>query len=430
MRRRPRARHPAPHARGGTPPPPLLFRGWLVVAGAFLVLMVGYGAAYSFAAFAEELARSFGSSRASVSLIYAICGFTAFTASAVTGPLSDTVGPRPLAAGGMVLVSLGLLTSATAQSMMEVYLCYGLLVGLGIGFAYVPAVAAVQRWFVAGRGLASGIAAAGIGFGTALVPPMAGGLALLGDWRVAFLVSGLLAALVGLGGAMLLASSPESRGLTPDGQGPAARPAPMAGARLEGPELKAVLRMRGYWLLYAGTLLVSVPVSLPFAHLAHSAEAAGLAATDALSLLSLLGIASIAGRFLLGALADEVGRDVTFLACCTGVAALTLLWAAAASPVAMTVFAIGFGVTYGGFVALLPAFVTDAFGRRAAAGAIGVLYTGRGAALLLSAPALAEAADAFDGYGLPLVMVGGLGAIGVFLASRASKAGGRGAGQA
>lgn len=152
-------------------PPPLLFRGWLVVAGAFLVMMAGYGAAYSYAAFADDLEVAFGASRASVSLVYGLCGFTAFTISAVSGPVADRIGPRPLAAAGMALVAFGLLAAATARMPAEIYLCYGLLIGLGIGFAYVPAVAAVQRWFVAWRGLASGIAAAGIGVGTALCRP-------------------------------------------------------------------------------------------------------------------------------------------------------------------------------------------------------------------------------------------------------------------
>lgn len=59
---------PSGHARRRPAPPPLLFRGWLVVAGAFLVLMAGYGAAYSYAAFAAELEAAFGASRTSVSM--------------------------------------------------------------------------------------------------------------------------------------------------------------------------------------------------------------------------------------------------------------------------------------------------------------------------------------------------------------------------
>ena len=73
MRLRPAPARPPPchtpsrHARR-RPAPPLLFRGWLVVTGAFLVLMAGYGAAYSYAAFAAELKAAFDASRTSVSM--------------------------------------------------------------------------------------------------------------------------------------------------------------------------------------------------------------------------------------------------------------------------------------------------------------------------------------------------------------------------
>ncbi len=241
----------------------------------------------------------------------------------------------------------------------------------------------------------------------------------LGDWRTAFVVAGSLAAVTGVAGAMLLSSSPESRGLLPDGElGAPPRAAPAA-AVLEGPEMARALRTRSFWLLYAGTLLVSVPVSLPFAHLAHAAQDAGLPRTEALALLSLLGIGSIAGRFVLGALADEIGRCATFLGCCAAVAASTLLWALADSHATFMAFAVGFGAAYGGFVALLPAFATDRFGRRSAAGVIGVLYTGRGIALLLAAPLLALLAERSGGYAAPLGAAAVLGAAGVVLVALA-----------
>jgi MFS family permease len=313
----------------------------------------------------------------------------------------------------MALVAVGLLTAATARTLTEIYLCYGLLIGLGIGFAYVPAVAAVQRWFIAWRGLASGIAATGIGVGTALVPPAAGLLGTFGDWRAAFAIAGVIAAVLGIGGALLLAASPELYGLRCDGAvEPPERPSSTAP---EGVGTTKVLRQWPFWRHYLGTLLVSVPVSLPFAHLARSAESAGVGRDDALYLLSLIGIGSIAGRFALGALADEIGRRATFLACCGTVVALTELWALAGSHVLFATFAGGFGAAYGGFVALLPAVTTDLFGRRSAGGVIGVLFTGRGVALLLAAPMLAVLVDDSGGYGLPLELMVLIGAAGVAL---------------
>jgi MFS transporter, OFA family, oxalate/formate antiporter len=393
--------------------PRALFQGWAVVAGAFLVTMVGYGAAYSFAAFAPDLEQAFGASRASVSLVYSLCGFTAFTVSAISGPMADRIGPRALSAMGMLMVGTGLVSAGAATSFAEVLLCYGLLIGIGIGFAYVPAIAAVQRWFVVRRGLASGIAACGIGVGTALVPPAAALLARIGDWRTAFVISGVLAGLVGLGGALLLARSPESRGLHPDG----ARAPPPAPSRDCAP-VREVLRSPGFARLYGACFLISVPVGVPFAHLAAFAEAQGLPRGEALSFLSLIGLGSIGGRFALGAVADEVGRRQTFLGCCWGVAAATLWWAVSGSGLGMAVFALAFGVLYGGFVALLPAFTVDIFGRRAAGAVLGTLYTSRGLALLVGPPLVAVLAALSQTHALPLGVCACAGAAGALLMVR------------
>ncbi len=217
-------------------------------------------------------------------------------------------------------------------------------------------------------------------------------------------------AVVGIGGALLLAGSPEQYGERCDGDTAAA--APLAA---EGVGLGEALRHRDFWLHYAGTLLVSMPVSLPFTHLAQSATDAGLPRTEALALLSLLGIGSIAGRFALGAVADEIGREATFLGCAAAVVGLTALWAMADGHLLLIAFAIGFGAAYGGFVALLPAVTADRFGRRGVGGIIGVLFTGRGIALLIAAPALALLTDWTGGYAVPLGVMALAGGCGVAL---------------
>src|SRR3712207_3299933 len=125
--------------------------------------------------------------------------------------------------------------------------------------SYVPAVATVQRWFVRHRGLASGIAVSGVAIGTALVPPAAEALSLLGDWRVAFVVSGALAGAVGLTGALLLDPSPERRGLAPDGAPASLGECPASRALLRAADLPE-RRTRAFALAYAGALLVSLPV--------------------------------------------------------------------------------------------------------------------------------------------------------------------------
>src|ERR1043165_7582669 len=182
---------------------PRLFRGWLVVAGAFAVTFVGFGSAYTFSAFVGSLQRDFGASRGSVSLVFSLAGFLYFALGIVSGPLADRWGSRRLAIIGMVLTGAGLAAASAARSLVEVYVAYGFGVGLGVGCSYVPAVGAVQRWFVRRRGLASGLAVSGIGVGTLVMPPLASLLIEVLGWRGAYLALGGLTAVVGAGLALL-----------------------------------------------------------------------------------------------------------------------------------------------------------------------------------------------------------------------------------
>jgi OFA family oxalate/formate antiporter-like MFS transporter len=389
-----------------------LFRGWLVVVGAFLVVMVGYGAMYSYAAFAEEIGATFDAESASVTLVFALSGGSCFFVSALTGPLADRVGARVLATAGMVLVGVGLTLAAAARSLTEVYVGYGLLIGIGAGFAYVPAVAAVQRWFDAHRGLASGIAVSGVGVGTALVPPAADALALLGDWRLAFQICGIGAILVGLPGAMLLLPSPEKFSFA--AKGDPERPTRTSQTQQNLAEVCG----RAFGLAYLGILLVSCAVTLPYAMLVETARGIGVERHDALALLTLIGIGSIAGRFALAALADAVGRRATFLGCCVGLAAAMLIWAVAVDLATLRTFALLFGALHGGFIALLPAFVADSFGVHRVGGVLGVLFTSRGIALLAAPPVVAFGIGAMAGHLVPVLGVAVVGAVGSALLGR------------
>ena len=192
----------------GGAPPTLAFRGWRVVAGAFITSMVGFGAIYSYGAFSVTLASTFHMSLAATSVIISLSNGTAFALSAISGLLAERFGSRALAVTGMLVIAGGLLLAASSTNAFEIYLGYGALVGIGTGLAYVPAFAAIQRWFITWRGLASGIAASGIGVGTFLVHPMNELLSQYGDWRTTFKISSLMVTLIGIAGAVLLSDNP------------------------------------------------------------------------------------------------------------------------------------------------------------------------------------------------------------------------------
>jgi MFS family permease len=143
-----------------------------------------------------------------------------------------------------------------------------------------------------------------------------------------------------------------------------------------------------------------------------------MARTDALTLLTLVGLGSITGRFLLGTLADKWGRRRTLLGCCWGIAAATAGWSWSDMGLGLSLFSLVFGVLYGGFVALLPAFTVDVFGRHAAGAVLGVLYTGRGLALLVGPPLIAFFHATSKGHSWPLAACACAGLAGTMLLAR------------
>jgi len=379
---------------------PRLFYGWFVVAAAFAVTFVGFGCAYTFSAFVESLQRDFGASRGSVSLVFSLAGFLYFGLGIVSGPLADRFGSRRLAFTGMILTGLGLVAASGARSLWEVYAGYGLGVGLGVGCAYVPAVGAVQRWFVRRRGFASGLAVSGIGVGTLVMPPLASLLIETLGWRGAYLALGAIAAAVGGGLALLLENDPRDRGLGPDGD------PPQSGAQLARPQGASVgeaIRSRRFISLYAACLICSFGVFVPFVHLVPYAGDHGVAPSSAVLLLGVIGIGSTAGRFFLGGLADRMGRQLSLLLMFVGMALALAIWAISADFWSLAAFAFVYGVFYGGWVAILPAVVMDYFGGRNVSGIIGILYTSVAFGTLIGPSAAGFAFDLSHSYTLPIL---------------------------
>ncbi|MDH1299808.1 MFS transporter [Achromobacter sp. GD03932] len=379
-----------------------IFQGWRVVAAAFAITLLGFGSAYSFSAFVDALQRDFSATRGAVSLVFSLAGFLYFGFGVVSGPLADRYGSRRMAWIGMLLVALGLALASAAQSMMQIYLAYGLGVGLGVGCAYVPVVGAVQRWFLRRRGLASGLAVSGIGVGTLLVPPLASALIDLWGWRAAYLALAAAVAVLGCAAARWVENSPQDRGLQPDGD--AARPVRAAPASAPaGVPVLAAIRSRVFLLLYLAAMAGAFGVFVPFVHLIPYALDHGIAPGRAVLLLGMVGVGSTAGRFLLGSLADRLGRRASLATMYGGMAASLALWGTCGQFWTLALFALVFGAFYGGWVALMPAVVMDYFGGRHVSGIIGALYTSVAFGTLIGPVAAGHAYDLSGSYLLPIV---------------------------
>jgi MFS family permease len=362
---------------------------WVVAWAAFFCLAMVFGVAYSFAAFFDAYAGEFDARRADISLVFGLMGLLYFTLGAGGGILADRFGPNRVVFTGMLIIAASLATASLAQSMFNIYLAQGIGIGVGIALVYTPAIACVQPWFNRRRGLAAGLASAGIGAGTLVVPLLAATAILALDWRGALQVLAAGVLLVGCGAALLLRRAPiQTFGATE-------RP---------GASLRDALRSARFRWLYLSLLVGGTVIFVPFAHVSASARDMAIPESLAVGLVGVIGIGSLVGRFAIGTLADRLGRIRT-LALVTASAALAfVLWLIAPGYVALATFALWFGVSYGGIVSLLPAICMDLFGARAVSSIVGTLYTSAAVGHLLG-PVLAGAT--FDRFGTYTPVIGG-----------------------
>jgi MFS transporter, OFA family, oxalate/formate antiporter len=362
--------------------------GWVVVAAAFTLMFVGFGAAYSFAAFFSAFESQFGASRGEIALVFSLCAFLWFSSGAPAGMLADRFGARRVAIAGVACLVLALGVASMAQSLGVLYATYSIGIGLGVGLVYVPSVGAVQPWFSANRAFASGLAVAGIGAGNFAGPLLAAWWIELFGWRGAYLSLALFVLV--LGGAAAAALRQKER---------------HGSVIADGIPLRSALRTTPFWLLFASLVLSCIGLFVPMVHLGPYATDAGYTEAQGVALVSLIGVGSLIGRFTVGAPADRLGRLPSLCAMYAGLGVMFLLWTVASAYWMLVVFAVVFGACYGAYVALLPTIVMDLYGPRSVSGIIGCLYTGCGVGTLLGPWLAGVAYDAVGSY--QLAMLGG-----------------------
>jgi len=374
-----------------------LFRGWVIVGGAFLVLFSAYGAQYSFGVFFSALLEEFHWSRASISgafslyaALYCIVGFPA-------GRLTDLWGPRVVIAAGGLFLGSALAGMSLVTELWQPYVLYGGIAALGMGTAYIPCNTTVVKWFVRRRGLAVGLASSGGSVGTFFLPPLAQLLVSAVGWRTAYVIFGAAIFVVLNVVARVMRRDPESVGLHPDGA-PAPIAADPAGC---GWPLARAMRTSTFWMLGAAFSATWIPVFVPLVHLVPFARDLGYSPLTGASVVSTLGIGAVAGRLVMGGVSDRIGRRtaVGIAMVLQGIAFLGFLLAGRGVALLFGT-ALVFGYSYGAISTLFPAIVGDFFGRGQAGALVGFLFALAGA-MAGWGPLIAGAIyDATGGYDL------------------------------
>jgi len=405
---------------------------WTLAAAAVL-MQVCLGVLYSWSVFRGPLGQAYGWSKTVTLAPYrwSILSFT--IAMVIAGFWQDKRGPRVVGSAGGILLGAGcLLAALIGDTPMGLNVAYGVVAGLGVGFAYVTPIATCVKWFPDKRGFVVGLAVMGFGLGSLLFAPLLE--ALLGKDPAqfattiprTFLILSAIFFVVVIGCAQFYRVPPP--GWKPEGWTP---PAVASSARRVDYAPSHMLRT---WQFYLIWLVYFLATSVGLTAIGEAAplvrETAGenalLSAGAALGVMSLF---NGAGRLAWGAFSDRVGRKgaliimggITILTC-----ALVLPDATSFERVLGGICLIGF--CYGGYLAIMPSLTADYYGSKNIGANYGIVFSAWGAAGFVIpgyfAPIIESAKQSgqvASGYNQMFYSLAGIALAGALLASLASR---------
>jgi predicted MFS family arabinose efflux permease len=330
-------------------------RQWPVVIASAVALVVGNGPVllFTFGIFLKPVAEQMGWPRGTMSLGVAIALTLAGLITPLVGRLIDRWGVQRVLFFAVTAFALGVAAISLAPANVAGFVALYALAGLlSSGQAPLPYAKAITSRFDAHRGLALGIAMAGVGIGTSLMPQAASFLLKTLNWREAYIVLGILTWLVAFPAAFFVS---DARSAKNDNREPTA----------SGDDVIVAFRSRAFWATAVAILLVVIALNGAIAHLVALLTDRGMAPNVATSLLIAVGLATLLGRLISGFLLDRIFAPrlaaAIFLIPLIGMTTLLLGGASSAAGLAA---AICFGFSLGAEVDIVGYLVSRYFGLR------------------------------------------------------------------
>jgi MFS family permease len=348
--------------------PKTTFYGWRIVASAFAVLLITVGIPfYGMPFFYDFFIREFGWSRA---LTTSGIALSTILIQPIGGIIAHRFSPRKLilAGSGMLALAMGLFASGNGNILLYYLAWCAFMIGY-IFAGPLPQQMILSQWFRRNRGLAIGVAYLGLGLGGAISQKFVA-LPLIQrfGWRTALLaIGGLIIAAVPL---LLLGvrDRPAEKGVFPDGD--PSMPTEMA---VQPRTLSELLGTRAFWLLAAGSCASIGAIGSINQHMKLLFQDAGLSPAKVADTTFLLLISSLAGRVIMGWLADRFSKKAVMVAAYLFVACPLPLLYFVARPGAAELFALTFGFGLGADYMLIPLMAAETFGSNSLARVMGIV---------------------------------------------------------
>ena len=352
------------------------FNRWLVVLGAILI-QLALGAIYAWSVFTKALVEPpYNFSTAQTQAIFSAGLFTFALVMIFAGIQMKKVKPRYLAITGGILLGGGyILGSFLGSSFIMQFICIGILGGAGIGLAYVVPIAVGMKWFPDKKGLITGLAVAGFGFGATIWVKVGGSwfdlVAIQGVQNV-FLYYGCAFIIMVLVGSIWMVNPPE-------GYVPAGYISPESyddkGKSVEKRDYiwQEILKKISFWILWlififgsmAGLMVIGTIKLFGIDTLQTSGMTVAAASAAAGTAMAWYAIFNGLGRIVWGSISDKIGAkySIFIMTLIQGLLMLTL-FKMGTSPLLLIIYSAAIGFNFGGNFALFPAATAELFGAK------------------------------------------------------------------
>ncbi|TGY41681.1 MFS transporter [Clostridium sartagoforme] len=374
---------------------------WLIVLGT-VVAQLGLGTIYTWSLFNQPLVNEFGFELNKVAITFSITSFALAVSTLAAGKLQDKLGIKKLTSIAGLILGIGLILTSFVSSLPMLYITAGVIVGAADGIAYITTLSNCIKWFPDKKGLISGISVGAYGTGSLIFKYINGSLINNVGVSKTFLYWGLLAMISILIGAQLLNDAPLVNNYSSN--------------KDENEfSVKEMLKTKEAYVLFliffsacmSGLYLIGIVKDI-------GVQLVGLTPEVAANAVAMVAIFNTAGRIVLGALSDKMGRLKVIILSLS----VTTISVFALSFVHLN-FAIFFASVasiafcFGGNITVFPAIVGDFFGTKNQTKNYGIIYQGFG----LGAISGSFIGSLTGGFKPTFIIIGALCLISIVLAS-------------
>ena len=336
---------------------------WVIVLIASIIQMVGSTIRNVFGVMVEPMSETFGWSQGEIGLGYAIAALCTAFFSPVAGILGDIFGAKKTMLFGTFLFLIGMLLTANSSTILEFYFAYGIVLGIAQSIYLVPIVPAVVGWFKRGTGIGTGSMMVAWSVGPALsIQALAICFEYFG-WQNTFLIFGIFGTFIIFICLLFFSDSPEKKGVKPYGWIISDNNSNDSVTKWSKLNQKIIFKTDSFWHLINIHFWGCVGHAVILVAVIPMAVNQGLTLVQASGILSIIAIVSISSRFAAPIIGDKYGSKPIIFISFLGQGLSVLILLGADSVFDFYMFAILFGIPYGGEGTVIPVINKQYYGR-------------------------------------------------------------------